>query len=257
MMRSKIRSLYLEFFGFFANPKPGIHIINAHYITPGVMNSGNREIFEQFLQHLGKKSKLITLQEATQLIISRQFPQDESLVAFTFDDGYEECYEIIAPLLEKYNCNGGFFINANYVESSEEYQIDYRERLKVFTKKPMTWNQIESLHNRGHVIGSHTLDHFNMADLDNEQLIFQVKKNKELLEDRLNYNCDYFVWPYGQLRDFPPKAWEITKDFHSFIFSGTNYKHYLSYHDRIINRRHIEPFWPKNHIDYFLSVKKK
>ena len=24
----------------------------------------------------------------------------------------------------------------------------------------------------------------------------------------------------------------------------------------VINRRHIEPYWPKNHIKYFLSFKK-
>ncbi|HAV01763.1 MAG TPA: deacetylase [Chryseobacterium sp.] len=256
-MRDFLRNNFLSLAGLFKAPKPGVHIINAHYISNGIFKPEHAADFEKFLQHLVKKSRLITLQEATQQIVSKQLPHDESLVAFTFDDGFEECYEVIAPILEKYKCNAGFFINANYVESDDSYRKKYHERVNTFTKKPMNWQQIEALHQRGHVIGSHTLDHFNMVQLSENDLRYQLAENKKILEERLCYDCDYFAWPFGQLRDFPPKAWEITKDFHPFIFSGTNYKHYLSYHDRIINRRHIEPFWPKNHIDYFLSVKKK
>lgn len=256
-MRTAIRNVYLELLGFFNNPKPGIHIMNAHYITANLINSNDAMLFESFLKHLKKKSKLITIQEATQLVTVKNIPHDESFLAFTFDDGYQECYETIAPILEKYNCNAGFFINANYIESCEEYQKKYHERVNLFTKKPMNWEQIESLHQRGHVIGSHTLDHYNMATLNTEELVYQLEENKKLLENRLNYNCDYFAWTYGQMQHFPEKALEITMQYHRFIFSGTNYKNYFSIDNNIINRRHIEPFWSKNHIDYFLSVNKK
>lgn len=256
-MRSIIKNIYLEMFGFFKNPKPGIHIMNAHYITVNSISSIDAILFESFLKHLEIKSKLITIQEATKLVTTKNIPHDESFLAFTFDDGYQECYETIAPILEKHHCNAGFFINANYVESSEEYQKKYHERVDLYTKKPMNWQQIECLHQRGHLIGSHTLDHYNMATLSNDGLFFQVKENKKILENRLNYNCDYFAWTYGQMQHFPENALEITKQFHPYIFSGTNYKNYFSMNGNVINRRHIEPFWPHNHIDYFLSVNKK
>lgn len=256
-MRNAIRNVYLEFLGFYKNPKPGIHIMNAHYITNNAINSNDTDMFEYFLKHLKKKSKLITIQEATQLVKTKNIPNDETFLAFTFDDGYLECYETIAPILEKHQCNAGFFINANYIESNIEYQKKYHERVSLFTKKPMNWNQIESLHQRGHVIGSHTLDHFNMAVLCNEDLIYQIQENKRKLENRLDYNCDYFAWPFGQMQHFPEKAMELTKQFHTYIFSGTNYKNYFSMNENVINRRHIEPFWSQNHIDFFLSVNKK
>ncbi len=256
-MRNAIRNIYLEMFGFFKNPKQGIHIMNAHYITANPINRNDAVLFESFLKHLEKKSKLITIQEAAQLVTTKNIPCDESLLAFTFDDGYQECYDTIAPILEKHKCNAGFFINANYIESSEEYQKKYHKRVNLFTKKPMNWKQIEELHQRGHVIGSHTLDHYNMATINNEELVFQIEENKKILENRLNYTCDYFAWTYGQMQHFPKNAMKITKQFHPFIFSGTNYKNYFSMNGNVINRRHIEPFWPKNHIDYFLSVNKK
>src|SRR5690606_22177319 len=99
-------------------------------------------------------------------------------------------------------------------------------------------------------------DHFNMAELENDELHFQLSENKMILESRLGYNCEYFAWPYGQMEHFQQETLEITEQYHPYIFSGTNYKHYFSIDDRIINRRHIEPFWPKSHTDFFLSVNK-
>lgn len=255
-MRNFLRNNFLSLAGQFKAPMPGVHILNAHYITPSIVNSKSSDIFERFLKHIQKKSKLLTLQEATQLVVSKNIPEDESFVAFTFDDGYEECYDMIAPVLEKNNCNAGFFINANYVESDEMYRKKYNERVKTFTKNPMNWKQIESLHDRGHIIGSHTLDHFDMAKLSKDELHLQLNENKKILEARLGYKCEYFAWPYGQFEHFQTETLEITEQYHPYIFSGTNYKHYFSFNDRIINRRHIEPFWPANHMNFFLSVNK-
>ena len=120
--------------------------------------------------------------------------------------------------------------------------------------KTKTWGQVADLHNRGHVIGAHTLDHLNLADdLGMRMAIL----NKKILESKLNYDCDYFAWTYGQFQHFPERALRITQNYHKFIFSGTDYKNYLSYHGAVINRRHIEAFWPKSHIRYFLATQKK
>ncbi|MDI1254476.1 MAG: polysaccharide deacetylase family protein [Flavobacterium sp.] len=256
-MRTLIRSGYLNFFGFFKNPRPGIHIINAHYVTPSISTIADAAVFEEFVAHIAKKAKLITIQEALKRVVQRDFPKNEALVAFTFDDGFAECFDTIAPVLEKYGTNAAFFINANYVESDEKYRSQYNQRVQTFTKQPMNWQQIKSLHERGHVIGSHTLDHLNMANLSDEELFFQLDSNKKILEEKLNYSCDYFAWTYGQFIHFPQKAMEITKQFHPFIFSGTDYKHYVSMDGNVINRRHIEPFWPKTFVNYFLSINKK
>lgn len=256
-MRNILRSFYLSLFGTFKKPSQGIHILNSHYLTPDLYKETDWSIFDEFLQYISKHCKLITIQEATQLIATRQFSQNECLVAFTFDDGFEECYTTIAPLLEKYNCNAAFFINANYIDSNEEYQQEFHDCIKTWTKKPMSWEQVVELHKRGHVIGSHTLDHVNLAALTENEIEFQIHENKKILKERLNYNCEYFAWTYGQLQHFPEVALKHTLKYHKYIFSGTNYKNYFSFNGKAINRRHIEAFWPKPHIKYFLSAKKQ
>jgi peptidoglycan/xylan/chitin deacetylase (PgdA/CDA1 family) len=257
-MRHKLRAIYLDVFGALKAPKTGIHIINSHYVTAGkVEQSSNWTVFEEYLKYLNTFGDFISLQQATSQILNREPKDKKVLIALTFDDGFEECYTIIAPLLEKYNCKGAFFINSNYIDSDSEYREEFNKRVGIATKKPMSWSQVIDLHDRGHLIGSHNLDHYNFAELNNEQIASQLKENKQILEEKLNYKCEYFAWTYGQLQHLPLEALELTETYHKYIFSGTNYKEYFSYNGRVLNRRHQEANWPKSHVKYFLSFKRK
>jgi peptidoglycan/xylan/chitin deacetylase (PgdA/CDA1 family) len=252
-----LRHHYLNFFGRRRSIKPGIHILNSHFVTPFIHDYKiDNKIFDEFLNYLSKKTIFISLETATKKISVLDQNNDTPFISFTFDDGFEECYTVIAPLLEKYNTRGAFFINANYIDSNLDYQDRFNNRVKTKTKKPMSWNQVIDLHKRGHLIGSHGLDHINFASLSIDEIEIQLKKNKEILEEKLDYNCDYFAWTYGQLKHFSRDALDITEKYHSFIYSGTNYKNYFSYNGRVLNRRHQEAFWPLTHIKYFLSFSK-
>src|SRR5690554_1040737 len=165
-MRNFFRYIYLNIIGSFKKLKPGIHIINSHYVTSEWVNlERDVKIFDSYLCFLSKRARFITLEEATKRIFEKDIPTNEVLITFTFDDGFEECYSVIAPLLEKYNTRGAFFINANYIESSIEYQKSYHTRVNSKTKLPMTWKQVKQLHSNGHIIGSHNLDHVNFAEM--------------------------------------------------------------------------------------------
>lgn len=257
-MRKQLRNLYLNIVGRFSNPKPGIHIINSHYVTPDYVDvERDTKIFENYLKHLSKWATFISLEEATKRIIEKNIPSNKVLIAFTFDDGFEECYTVIAPLLEKYNTRGAFFINANYIECNENYRQSFVPKTLSLAKWPMSWKQVIDLHKRGHLIGSHTLDHAEMISLNDEELDKQLKDNKKILEEKLNYKCEYFAWPFGRFIHFSDRELKYAMKYHTFIFSGTNYKHYFSMNFNVLNRRQLESFWNHKHINYFLSTIKK
>lgn len=257
-MRALLRNIYLQVFGTIKRPKTGIHIINSHFVSKQATDKERDwAVFDNYLKYLSGFAEFITLEEATKCILEKDIPRDKVLLAFTYDDGFEECYTVIAPLLEKYNTRGAFFVNANYIESDTDYQKDFNKRVRIETKKPMSWEQIADLHRRGHIIGSHNLDHLDFSELPSGDVDFQLRENKKILEQKLDYQCEYFAWTYGQLRHFPENALKITQKYHKYIFSGTNYKSYCSLNGKVINRRHIESFFPKSYIRYFLSHKKK
>lgn len=88
-------------------------------------------------------------------------------VVFTFDDGGISFLTVIAPILEKYNQKGIFFITTQYID----------------TYLFLTKEQIKELYKRGHIIGSHSHSHpRNMSKLADCDLLEEWSQSKEILE---------------------------------------------------------------------------
>ena len=67
---------------------------------------------------------------------------------------------MICPVLEDYGVNAALFINPNFVEGDEAYIRHFTESTVLTPgKRPMRWDALRRLRDRGHVIGAHTLDH--------------------------------------------------------------------------------------------------
>ena len=252
-IRSCIRNIILNILGTFSKPQPGIHILNGHRI----LDETEPETFRSLLKELSKYVKFIRFEEAVKLITTQQQPL-EPLVAFTFDDGFSECYDCFAPIIEEYGVNACFFINPNYVEGDQKYIDNFNEHI-VMThhKQPMKWNQIKELSNRGFIIGAHTMDHYMINDDNEEILRYQINTCKGIIEEKLGKPCQYFAFPYGKLTEANELSINIACETYEYVFSQSDYKHYFSFSGKVINRRHFEPFWPIQHLKYFLSARKK
>ncbi len=150
-----------------------------------------------------------------------------------------------------------FFINPGFVTGDEGYIKNFTEHVVLTPgKRPMNWEQIADLQRRGHIIGAHTMDHYMINDSDLTKLDYQIGFCKSVIEQKLKVPCDYFAFPYGRLEHANPAAIEIATRYYKYVFSQSDYKHYFSFGGKVINRRHFEPFWPVNHVRYFLSSRK-
>lgn len=254
-LRQITRSLYLDIMGFIANPAPGIHIMNSHLLS--IDKDLDANVFDKQLALLSKKSSLVSFEEAVSLIKNKK-SVNKSLIAFTYDDGFEECCTHLAPVLEKYNAYAGFFIVPNFINGDEAYIKAFLKN-KVHLpdyKKPMSWEQIAELSKKGHTIGAHTMDHENIAKIDTEsELYYQIGNCKNEIEKQIGTNCDYFAFPYGGVRHITEDSVKLAQKYYKYIFSASNWQKYFSYNEDVLNRRHCEPYWPINHINYFLSKK--
>lgn len=59
----------------------------------------------------------------------------------------------------------------------------------------MTWEQVQSLHQSGHTVGSHTLTHPNVACLEPEDALRECYESKAILEQKLGTRVDHFSYP--------------------------------------------------------------
>lgn len=255
-----LRALFLYVFGFFSKPSLDIHILNGHMVDWHHDNDEDGERFGKLLHELHKSCEFVNIEDAVRMIVNHEKVKRPTL-AFTFDDGWRDCYTHIAPQLEKYGVNAMFFINPNFADAADNNDLYYIENFtenitKSPGKHPMTWAQIKELQKRGFLFGAHTLDHYCINDDNIAELEHQIGDCKTTIENKLGVLCDYFAFPYGKLEHANPKSIDIACRYYKYVFSQSDYKHYFSYGGKVINRRHFEPFWSISHVKYFLSKKK-
>ena len=173
-----LRNNILDLLSLFSKPAKGIHILNGHMISK---NDSHIEVFLNQLEELNKITTFIKIEDAVDLITQRK-KVDDVLIAFSFDDGFEECATMIAPALEQFGTNGLFFINPNFVEGDEAYIKNFTDNIVLAPGKlPMRWDDIIKIRNAGHVIGAHTLDHFMINNNDLFELEHQIGDCKKII----------------------------------------------------------------------------
>ena len=102
-------------------------------------------------------------------------------LAFSFDDGHLSDYEIIFPLLQKFNIYATFFIVPKFV-GKEGY---------------MTWFQIKKMSDFGMEIASHSESHPYLTTLPKEELIKELRNSKTIIENNIGKKVNSFSYPYG------------------------------------------------------------
>lgn len=259
-LRQIFRHIILMSMGAFKKPSPYVHILNGHMIDWNHDDDTNGSRFAHQLEKLHKYCDFVNIQDAVRMIVNGEKVL-RSTIAFTFDDGWRDCYTQIAPQLEKYGVNAMFFINPNFADAADNGDSEYIENFTINTTKspgkhPMTWSQIKELQKRGFLFGAHTLDHYCINDDNIVELEHQIGDCRKVMEEKLGVKCEYFAFPYGRLDHANPQSIEIACNHYKYVFSQSDHQHYFSYNGRVINRRHFEPFWPINYVKYFISCKR-
>jgi peptidoglycan/xylan/chitin deacetylase (PgdA/CDA1 family) len=132
-------------------------------------------------------------------------------VILSFDDGYADFYDTALPILLAHD-----FTAVAYIVSG-------------FIGRPgyMTGVQIVEANRFGIEIGSHTVDHPNLARLAPGSVRFEVVASKQALEQLLGHAVLSFCYPSGQFNGGVVAAVQ-TAGYQDATTTGFGYVHYLS-----------------------------
>lgn len=105
------------------------------------------------------------------------------IISFAFDDGWESVYTKAYPALKQYGYTASVFVITKYsVESTPQY---------------MNVEQLKTLQNDGYEIGSHSLKHCNLTELNSTDLAYDMETSKNLLQ-KAGLSVDSFAHPFGK-----------------------------------------------------------
>ena len=114
----------------------------------------------------------------------KEFPKNAVLI--TFDDGYRGIYEYAAPELQKRGMKATFFIIADLVGKTDE------------TYPYVTTTELRALAaNSLFSIGSHTLTHPHLDQLDAAERQKEIAKSRKDLEKLAGRRVEAIAFPYG------------------------------------------------------------
>ena len=103
-------------------------------------------------------------------------------VVITFDDGYENNYTAMFPVLKKYNFRATIFVITSFIDKNHAF---------------MTSKQLLEMDKYGVDIESHTVHHDNLAMISNNKQLKTLIQSKQYLEKILNKPINFFAYPYG------------------------------------------------------------
>jgi peptidoglycan/xylan/chitin deacetylase (PgdA/CDA1 family) len=70
--------------------------------------------------------------------------------------------------------------------------------LKYNTEMTLSWSELTELSKDPLVtIGAHTLNHYNLCDLSDQQSFYEISESKKLIESKINSEVKHFSYPFG------------------------------------------------------------
>ena len=110
-------------------------------------------------------------------------------IVLTFDDGYDDNYTNLLPLLEERGMRGTVYMVTN----------------DIGRPGYLTWDQLRDMQNRGIELGSHTANHQPLTELSGQMRQDELKLSKLLMEWNGLKTIYAFSYPNGAYDDELPK----------------------------------------------------
>ncbi len=251
-LRNNLKKSYIRLLSPFSQFNSDLYFLYAHYVSK---QSRDLDQVNDLLQRLNKKVAFIDFEEACYLVTNKK-SVSHPVACFSFDDGFDEVVNGICPIIQDLGANPCVFVNPGFIDGDLSKQKQMCEDKYHVIKEPASWDDLSEFINKGGVVGSHTIDHVNLAIERPESAVIQIIDSRKIIEKKLNNDCKYFAWPYGTAKDINDKNIAVALDNYDLVFSAIRSKERFYNHPRVINRDHFEFNWEFRDIKYFLSKKK-
>ena len=157
--------------------------------------------FEQQLEVLKNRNyTTITLAQLVAAWNGASLPAKPVII--TFDDGFADQMQAFA-LLEKYQMKATFYIidggaGSNWCIGANRRYNDPSQPTTGCGDAYLTWDQIRQLDDSGLItIGSHTINHPDLANETPDQQQAEIVGGKTELESEIGHKVSDFAYPYG------------------------------------------------------------
>lgn len=128
-------------------------------------------------------------------------PPAKRVFAVTFDDAYRSVMRLAAPVLDAAGVPATVFVPTRFIGSEVPMSWPgdggWSNGPHASELIPMSWAELESVAERGWEIGSHTVSHPKLPELDPDAARDELVASKIECERRLGAECSSVAYPFG------------------------------------------------------------
>jgi len=118
-------------------------------------------------------------------------------VVITFDDGFQDCAQQAAPILQAHGFTATFFLVAGLMGQGSEWL----RATRGIELPLMDWSSARRLEAAGFQCEAHSLSHPHLAELDPAACRMELWDSRQRLEDELGHPVRHLAYPYGSYND--------------------------------------------------------
>ena len=150
--------------------------------------------FEQQVKYLLDNGFTFLLAREVEEAAREHKPLPEKAVVLTMDDGYKDNFDCAFPILQKYNVPATIFLVTHTVN----------------TDGHLSWDNVLVMQKRQVGYGSHTVHHYDLPGLAPNEVDYELRESKRVLESRLVEKITAVAYPSGMYnRMVADKAREV------------------------------------------------
>lgn len=159
-----------------------------------------KELFKKHMQVLKDNGyRTVTFKElAEDHLLTKRFDKGNKFVVLTFDDGYEDNYRVMFPILKEFGAKAVIFLlsESKYNEWDVNNPQNPEKRFDLMSEE-----QVKEMAAYGVEFGAHTKSHPYLSSLPIEEAREQIVQCKQKLEQTYGQPFITFAYPYGDLND--------------------------------------------------------
>ena len=116
-------------------------------------------------------------------------------VVLTFDDGFQNFYAAVFPVLQEYGFKATVFLVTDHCGGYNDWRGNPPDLQR---SKLLSWREIKELSDHGIEFGAHTRTHPDLTRIGAERVENEIIESKKVIEDSIGREARTFAYPFGK-----------------------------------------------------------